>query len=215
MQKSKIQKSKVQKSSKFYAQEPIKAQNVIIPHDRFLHLCDKCAKRETAPRIWQKCGGCKQRWYCSRECQLSDWRAHKEECKRLCAMMVENRENPIVKEARAKLWDWWTNSTEYIINLASESIERGKALNHPVGCCLMIEYKDMFPSKTELRTNFTWLVRSNYDLYEYAEKVNYPGLPKLGEAGQTYFLIVLNVEGINIILFNCVQEGVHYTVVKQ
>lgn len=35
------------------------------------------------PKDLKTCSACKQIWYCSRSCQLSDWRNHKDECAEL------------------------------------------------------------------------------------------------------------------------------------
>ena len=41
-----------------------------------------CLKTETVERRFSKCSGCKQAHYCSRDCQVSDWKArHKKICK--------------------------------------------------------------------------------------------------------------------------------------
>lgn len=40
--------------------------------------CDACGK-ECVP---SKCGGCGKARYCGKECQKSDWKNHKEECKK-------------------------------------------------------------------------------------------------------------------------------------
>mmetsp|Transcript_17429 Transcript_17429/g.26225 ORF Transcript_17429/g.26225 Transcript_17429/m.26225 type:complete len:555 (-) Transcript_17429:64-1728(-) len=46
--------------------------------------CRKCNKMEHSPefqRSLQKCSRCKSAWYCSRECQVGDWKAHKPFCR--------------------------------------------------------------------------------------------------------------------------------------
>jgi hypothetical protein len=50
-------------------------------------LCDGCGCQEQQEGQLKKCSGCKQRLYCSRECQLAAWKegGHKEECSRLAA----------------------------------------------------------------------------------------------------------------------------------
>ncbi|CEM20874.1 unnamed protein product [Vitrella brassicaformis CCMP3155] len=47
-------------------------------------VCDVCSKRATQPK---RCGSCYRRVYCSKECQLVDWRdlGHKKACKTLAA----------------------------------------------------------------------------------------------------------------------------------
>lgn len=47
-----------------------------------IHLCSSCHKEEGdgKNRRLLTCNGCKQRKYCSRECQLEDWAIHKPHC---------------------------------------------------------------------------------------------------------------------------------------
>ncbi|EJF62935.1 hypothetical protein DICSQDRAFT_168605 [Dichomitus squalens LYAD-421 SS1] len=40
----------------------------------------ECSNREEAVFTFKCCGGCKEEWYCSPECQKADWRKHKLEC---------------------------------------------------------------------------------------------------------------------------------------
>jgi len=45
--------------------------------------CSAC--RKTPDTKLLACGGCKQRFYCSKECQKTDWKTHKLECKKIAA----------------------------------------------------------------------------------------------------------------------------------
>ena len=40
-----------------------------------------CGKNVTTKIKFKKCGGCMMRYYCSKNCQKSDWAKHKVECK--------------------------------------------------------------------------------------------------------------------------------------
>lgn len=44
------------------------------------HICAKCSKQ--SERHFKKCAGCRQKRYCSPECQLADWPQHKSDCKK-------------------------------------------------------------------------------------------------------------------------------------
>ncbi|KAF9102276.1 hypothetical protein BGX27_011105 [Mortierella sp. AM989] len=42
-----------------------------------------CENKETKKDAFQRCGGCKKRYYCSRLCQVNDWKdGHKKSCKK-------------------------------------------------------------------------------------------------------------------------------------
>ena len=43
-------------------------------------LCTACSKEPDSGTSLQQCGGCKQAYYCSRECQTSNWPTHKTIC---------------------------------------------------------------------------------------------------------------------------------------
>ena len=49
-----------------------------------LPMCIKCCKPST-----KQCSKCRRVWYCSRECQVSDWKTHKESCKSLLSQIGE------------------------------------------------------------------------------------------------------------------------------
>jgi len=50
--------------------------------DEFMEdpICSSCGKPAT-----QRCSKCKNQWYCSRDCQLRQWKGHKA----LCAIISE------------------------------------------------------------------------------------------------------------------------------
>ncbi|KAI0684350.1 hypothetical protein C8Q76DRAFT_804038 [Earliella scabrosa] len=87
------------------------AADVLVPESELAHACARCGRWETqlGPRFL-RCGGCKDRYYCSKECQKDDWtRAyHKGECKLL------QKGKAYEVERRRKLHDngwWFENST--------------------------------------------------------------------------------------------------------
>ena len=49
-----------------------------------LPMCIKCCKPST-----KQCSKCRRVWYCSRECQVADWKTHKESCKSLLSQIGE------------------------------------------------------------------------------------------------------------------------------
>ena len=46
--------------------------------------CEECGNLAT-----QRCSRCKMAWYCSRDCQLRQWKKHKQ----LCAMFTQGEES--------------------------------------------------------------------------------------------------------------------------
>jgi len=47
-------------------------------------VCNGCGLLHITP--CKKCV-CRMRWYCSKECQKSDWNKHKTDCKQICAQL--------------------------------------------------------------------------------------------------------------------------------
>ena len=46
-----------------------------------LQTCPTCGQKEGKPGEFKRCGGCKNVYYCSRKCQVQDWKAgHKQKC---------------------------------------------------------------------------------------------------------------------------------------
>ena len=53
-------------------------------HGAWLRACNTCGKTEEEEGQFSLCGRCKQRVYCSRDCQVAAWAGcHKAECKAL------------------------------------------------------------------------------------------------------------------------------------
>ncbi|KAK8812196.1 hypothetical protein WA158_007430 [Blastocystis sp. Blastoise] len=50
-------------------------------HIRQIHKCQKCGKYEENGQLYKKCSKCRSVYYCSRDCQVNDWKNHKEHCK--------------------------------------------------------------------------------------------------------------------------------------
>merc|ERR1712226_920952 len=55
-------------------------------YEQFLEdpKCAGCGEPAT-----QRCSKCKSEWYCSRECQLKQWKSHKDVCKMLTEVRAE------------------------------------------------------------------------------------------------------------------------------
>ncbi|TFK74991.1 hypothetical protein BDN72DRAFT_603689 [Pluteus cervinus] len=53
-------------------------------NERRSKMCRNCGQREPAKTL-SVCGGCKYIWYCSKECQVQNWKAHKVSCKEMAA----------------------------------------------------------------------------------------------------------------------------------
>ncbi|KAG0242952.1 hypothetical protein BGW41_003117 [Actinomortierella wolfii] len=55
--------------------------NDAVSIDEDIKICrniQNCKVRETANNL--RCSRCKYAWYCSKECQVADWKSHKAEC---------------------------------------------------------------------------------------------------------------------------------------
>ena len=55
------------------------------------NVCALCESRHAK----QRCGGCRERWYCSKECQTLHWKrgGHKQECRELLQSAAEQARN--------------------------------------------------------------------------------------------------------------------------
>lgn len=62
------------------------AVETVLSRGQWAEVCSGCGRREQLgddePRM-QRCGKCKERHYCTKECQTEDWPNHKADCKRL------------------------------------------------------------------------------------------------------------------------------------
>lgn len=54
------------------------SDNTFYSLDDLTMLCRACDENAS-----NKCSNCKQVWYCGRECQKSDWKTHKKNCKKI------------------------------------------------------------------------------------------------------------------------------------
>jgi len=45
--------------------------------------CKSCSKPEHGDIILKRCSQCKEKLYCSRECQAADWPSHKKNCNKV------------------------------------------------------------------------------------------------------------------------------------
>lgn len=48
---------------------------------KFIHRCNNCKKFENLNETYKHCSRCKKVFYCSRDCQVADWKNHKLSCK--------------------------------------------------------------------------------------------------------------------------------------
>jgi hypothetical protein len=59
--------------------------------------CAACGKTAT-----QRCSKCKNQWYCSRDCQLKQWKAHKPLCQVISSNRQQDEEDKKEKKAQAE-----------------------------------------------------------------------------------------------------------------
>lgn len=74
--------------------------------------CPTCGSNERVGDAsrYSRCSSCKKVYYCSSECQLEDWKAHKVICKQLKAGKLAEVENNARKENEKAMRDmgWQT-----------------------------------------------------------------------------------------------------------
>ncbi|KDR72151.1 hypothetical protein GALMADRAFT_126628 [Galerina marginata CBS 339.88] len=70
--------------------------------------CSVCKKPGNDTITIQRCSGCRSRFYCGRECQNSDWRAHKAICGKTVQWYDEFRkcQDGSIHEGRLELITW-------------------------------------------------------------------------------------------------------------
>ncbi|CAG8957348.1 hypothetical protein HYFRA_00010774 [Hymenoscyphus fraxineus] len=63
----------------------------VLQRGQWSETCHGCGRLEqldsVKPRM-MRCGKCKDRYYCNKECQAAGWPAHKEDCKRICRVLA-------------------------------------------------------------------------------------------------------------------------------
>lgn len=68
--------------------------------------CSECGKREAGADSLRKCGTCKSRQYCNKECQRKHWQsAHKSECEDLRVASIHRKECEDLRVARHPVFD--------------------------------------------------------------------------------------------------------------
>ncbi|KAF8983907.1 hypothetical protein BGZ46_009258 [Entomortierella lignicola] len=61
----------------------VSAPQVVDPNGMKTCAAKSCENKEQKKEEFQRCGGCKKRYYCSRLCQVNDWKeGHKKDCKK-------------------------------------------------------------------------------------------------------------------------------------
>ncbi|KAF8659834.1 hypothetical protein AX16_001719 [Volvariella volvacea WC 439] len=99
-----------------------KWKNTISTDARLSKLCRTCERREPDVKL-SRCSGCKYMWYCSKECQTTNWPLHKVACRE---MAEENRRIEKLKQEdpeagqREEDWAQWRTSS-HSFNLEAEA----------------------------------------------------------------------------------------------
>lgn len=93
--------------------------------DGYKH-CRKCNKIEHSLEFQQglqKCSRCKSAWYCSRECQVSDWKDHKPFCRQ-----VSSKESKIARFNEQNVYEFVQNNYFTVLKeIVKVSSETGKS----------------------------------------------------------------------------------------
>jgi hypothetical protein len=78
-------------------------RNQLNKQTKLVKSCNNCNKRYTPNSGFMKCGGCKITYYCSKKCQLENWKEHKKICK--CIDNI-NQGNLNKNQKNTKKNDW-------------------------------------------------------------------------------------------------------------
>ena len=108
--------------------------------------CGGCsAVRAEGAKAYSVCGGCKEMYYCSRECQKKDWKTHKPDC-----LSSDEREaqRQVVKESTVRPLPFQTDSQTPITPLAVRDVSIPRSCPSPAAC---FTYPTPFSSGAGLR----------------------------------------------------------------
>jgi hypothetical protein len=115
--------------------------------------CRNCEKTETQMdnALLMKCQRCKIAYYCSKECQVADWKSHKKVCK---ALASGNESRPALKTAHNTIAAFIDSN---YFEIAKEIYKKTQEFNVPE-TDLLIEI-DFFGDAPALRNEFkVWLI---------------------------------------------------------
>lgn len=68
-------------------------------------VCNGCNRRAAVNKEFKCCSKCKRTYYCSKECQVSHWKSHKPDCRRLIELKKKALQNHQKREFRL-LQEW-------------------------------------------------------------------------------------------------------------
>jgi hypothetical protein len=95
-----------------------------------IYLCNCCGKEVTS-RL--RCGRCKNVNYCSRDCQKSDWKAHKIPCKVIASAFGQGP-----KRQSRLLEEWISRSTRNVKWLVGKALTRDRVVQQQPGYIVVI-----------------------------------------------------------------------------
>jgi hypothetical protein len=113
----------------------------------FLKMCQRCGKTETQmdSALLMKCQRCKATYYCSKDCQVADWKSHKKMCKGLSIVTRKTADTTILAFITSNYFD-----------IAKEVYKKTQEYNVPKKE-LLVEI-DFFGDAPALRNEFqVWL----------------------------------------------------------
>lgn len=66
----------------------VQTQTLESDYDKVFPVCRVCQQTAT-----YRCSKCRQAWYCSRACQVKDWKEHKQQCGKMAAREQVRKED--------------------------------------------------------------------------------------------------------------------------
>jgi hypothetical protein len=120
-----------------------------------VNICCNCKKLETQMdnALLMKCQRCKVAYYCSKECQVADWKNHKKPCK---AMSYGNKSHSTFKTHNLAMWAFIESN---YFDIAKEVYKKTQEYNVPKKE-LLLEI-DFYGDASALRNEFkVWLTSS-------------------------------------------------------
>ncbi|KAF7338739.1 MYND-type domain-containing protein [Mycena sanguinolenta] len=121
--------------------------------ERSVKACRTCDAREPLVTLL-RCNNCKHVYYCSKDCQRSNWKHHKVECREIVAEQEKVKRLSLTDPDGAKLatdWSLWRKQPQFDILVHALGLHRdpGRGRTH-----ILFKAAEYAPTTTKLKYKF-------------------------------------------------------------